>query len=291
MKLPALVSVVVAALVAVPLLTVNPAPAGAGHSWSTYHWGRISNSFTLQVLDNMTENPPWDTHLEAAVGDWDTSSVLDLALIADWSEDGRKRCSAVSGKVRACNDRYGFNGWLGIAQVWVSGGHIVQAVTKMNDSYFNTSTYNTPAWRRFVVCQEIGHAFGLGHQDEGFGPPNLGTCMDYTNDPDGGGDYGPSNERPDAHDYEQLETIYNSHTDGTNTVSSSAASTARGWSGTAADEGPNNPAEFGRPTGDTDGRGRENLFVEDLPGGLRRFTHVYWAQPGSPGAPGAPNRP
>ncbi len=33
------------------------------------------------------------------------------------------------------------------------------------------------------MCQEIGHDFGLDHQDENFNNPNLGTCMDYTNDP------------------------------------------------------------------------------------------------------------
>ncbi|MGH2654468.1 MAG: hypothetical protein ACRDHV_08995 [Actinomycetota bacterium] len=37
--------------------------------------------------------------------------------------------------------------------------------------------------------------------------------MDYTNDPDGP----PSNEHPNAHDFEQLEKIYG-HTDSTTTV-------------------------------------------------------------------------
>ena len=55
----------------------------------------------------------------------------------------------------------------------------------MNDSYFNTAKYNTPAWRRLVMCQEVTHDFGLDHQDEIFNNANLGSCMDYTNDPDG----------------------------------------------------------------------------------------------------------
>jgi hypothetical protein len=33
------------------------------------------------------------------------------------------------------------------------------------------------------MCQEVGHTFGLDHQDENFNNTNLGTCMDYTNDP------------------------------------------------------------------------------------------------------------
>ena len=68
---------------------------------------------------------------------------------------------------------------------------------KLNDTYFNTSTYNTEAWRNLVSCQEVGHTFGLDHQDENFNNPNLGTCMDYTNDPS-------SNQHPNQHDYDHL---------------------------------------------------------------------------------------
>jgi predicted Zn-dependent protease len=60
----------------------------------------------------------------------------------------------------------------------VSGSHIVQGTTKVNDTYFNTATYNTRAWRQLVMCQEVGHTFGLDHQDETFNNPNLGSCMD-----------------------------------------------------------------------------------------------------------------
>jgi hypothetical protein len=90
----------------------------------------------------------------------------------------------VGGEV--CNRKYGFNGWLGVAGIWASGNHITQGYVKLNDSYFNTASYNTAAWRRMVTCQELGHTFGLGHTDETFNNANQGTCMDYTNDPDGG---------------------------------------------------------------------------------------------------------
>jgi len=56
-----------------------------------------------------------------------------------------------------------------------------------------------------VMCQEVGHNFGLGHQDEDFYNPNLNTCMDYTSDPS-------TNTMPNAHDYEQLVLIYD-HTE------------------------------------------------------------------------------
>jgi hypothetical protein len=100
------------------------------------------------------------------------------------------------------NSRYGNTGWLGIASISLSGGHIVQGTTKLNDTYFDTPTYNTPAWRALVTCQEVGHDYGLDHQDEDFNNANLNTCMDYTNNP-------ASNQHPNAHDYQQLLDIYN----------------------------------------------------------------------------------
>src|SRR5215211_7268547 len=116
---------------------------------------------------------------------------------------------------------------MGIAQVWVSGKHITQATTKLNDSYFNTAKYDKSAWRNLVMCQEVGHTFGLDHQDEVSNNRNLGTCMDYTNDPDGGAGGAsatdPSNQHPNQHDYDELQTIY-AHSDSSTTVGTNAAS-------------------------------------------------------------------
>ena len=60
------------------------------------------------------------------------------------------------------------------------------------------------------MCQEIGHTFGLAHQDEAFENVNLGTCMDYTNNPDGP----PANRQPDDHDSWMLDEIIYAHLDG-----------------------------------------------------------------------------
>jgi hypothetical protein len=258
-------------------------PAEANHSWNGYHWARTANPFTLKVGDNVSGT--WDPYLDTAISDWNKSTVLDLTKVA--GQATRKQCRATAGQIEVCADRYGFNGWLGVAQVWVSGTHITQATTKMNDSYFNTSTYNTPAWRRLVMCQEIAHDFGLDHQDETFDNANLGTCMDYTNDPDGGAggavSNDPTNEHPNSHDYEELGIIYQ-HLDSTTTVGQTVG-TAPGRSGTAADEGPNDPSDFGRPEGPKDSDGHDILFRRDLPNGQVLFTHVYWVQRGMPGAP------
>ncbi|MER3404496.1 MAG: hypothetical protein C4289_04465, partial [Chloroflexota bacterium] len=188
-------------------------PAEASHSWGGYHWARTSNPFTLMLGDNVSST--WDPYLGEASSDWSQSSVLDTTVVPG-STDPR-RCRPTAGRVEVCNAKYGYTGWLGVAQIWVSGSHITQATVKLNDTYFNLSAYNTPAWRRLVMCQEVGHTFGLDHQDENFSNPNLGTCMDYTNDPDGP----PSNEHPNQHDYDQLALIY-SHLDSTTTIAGAA---------------------------------------------------------------------
>jgi hypothetical protein len=167
--------------------------------------------------------------------------------------------------VEVCNARYGNNGWLGVAQIWISGSHITKGNVKLNDTYFNTARYNTPAWRRFVMCQEVGHAFGLDHQDENFSNGNLGSCMDYTSDPDGP----PSNEHPNAHDYEQLEMIY-AHLDGTNTGSAGAVPPAMDEIDFA------EPAQWGRLIRSRH-RGRTELYELDFGGRHKVFTFVIWA--------------
>lgn len=274
--------IVRAALISCAAVAVTPVLAS--HSWGNYHWGRINNPLKLNVVDGVT--PSWDAYLDEAISDWQIPNLLALTEEAGGSVNAKK-CTAIPGKVLVCNAAYGPRGWLGIATIWASGNHITQATTKLNDSYFSTGTYNTPGWRRMVTCQEIGHDFGLGHQDEGFGPPNIGTCMDYTNDPDGdldvGGPYGPSNEHPDDHDYSQLATIYGHTTDTSNTSATQTTNFGVRVPGQApaAPSGLNNepgdgPAEWGRAAG-TDGLGRPNLYVQDLGGGRKKITHVFWA--------------
>ncbi len=258
-------------------------PAFASHSWGGYHWPKGAGELTVPVGDNVTAQ--WDAYLQVAVnggggkgsnaiGGWNDSTVIASPLVAGATNS--KPCKAVSGRIEVCNANYGFNGWLGLASIWLSGGHIAQGTAKLNDSYFNSATYNTPAWRRLVMCQEIAHDYGLDHQDEAFGIVNLGTCMDYTNAPSGGVvngfDYGPTNEYPNAHDYEELALVYN-HVD-----SGAAAAVASAASRNFRDGGLSGEtmAEWGRAI-HRDRAGRPDMFVLDLGGGNRKLTHVYWA--------------
>lgn len=249
--------------------------AEADHSWGGYHWARSSNPLVLNIGDNV--GAAWDDYLGTASSDWSVSSdVLDTTLVAGGTSatKGRKtpkNCIPTSGRVEVCDAGYGNTGWLGIASIWASGTHITQGTVKMNDTYFNTSTYNTPAWRHLVMCQEIGHTFGLDHQDEIFDNANLGTCMDYTNDPSGLlYNNGVNNEHPNTHDYDELAFIY-SHTDTTTTATQTT--TSRGNQ----EIDHSDPSTWGKEIR-RDSRGNTSLFERDFGGGEKAFTFVTWAE-------------
>ncbi|MBI3761599.1 MAG: hypothetical protein HY260_07020, partial [Chloroflexi bacterium] len=146
----------VVAVVVLFALAAFPISASANHSWGNYHWARTSNPFTLKLGDNLSSN--WDPYLATTSSDWSLSTVLDTTIVAG---QAKANCRPSTGRVEVCNKTYGNNGWLGLAQIWASGSHITQGAVKVNDTYFNSPPYNTAAWRNLVMCQEVGHMFGL----------------------------------------------------------------------------------------------------------------------------------
>jgi hypothetical protein len=263
-------ALIIGSALAVLLVLVAYSPAAqAHHSWGKYHWARTSNPFTLKLGDNVSSG--WDSYLSNASSDWTDSNVLDTTVVTGGTSG--TTCRPTSGRVEVCNAAYGQNNWLGLAQIWISSRqHIVAGTTKMNDTYFSTQKYNTSAWRQFVMCQEVGHTFGLDHQDENFSNTNLGTCMDYTNDPSGtlGTNGTLSNLRPNQHDYDQLVTIY-SHLDKTTTVSAPSTLPAA-----ASRSSLNSRAGWGRLVQESRNE-QLALYERDFGGGKKVFTFVIWA--------------
>ena len=262
----------------VAILIVSAGPVQANHAWSTYHWATTVTPFTLQLGNNMTGD--WPPHLATASADWSSTAYdgqtdafgtlvknpLRTPVVAGASN---RRCSATSGRVEVCNGKYGQNGWLGLAQIWLSNGHIVQGTAKMNDTYFNTSTYNNPNEKLHVVCQEVGHTFGLDHQD--VSGASLNTCMDYFSNT-GSNASSTASTHPNLHDYGQLTKIYN-HNDGYNSYTAAAAASLLGAGGAAGADG------HGTPAGASPARG--SWYVQDLGNGRALVTHIYWADRGN----------
>lgn len=184
---------------------------GASHSWNNYHWARQNNPFSLKLSSNLSAS--WQPYLAVSSTDWSASSVIDTKIITGTKYP--KTCRPTAGRVEVCNAKFGSNGWLGLAQVWISASHITQGTVKMNDTYMTVAPYNTNEEKTHVMCQEIGHTFGLGHQD--VTGAAVGTCMDYSND--------IGSQHPNQHDYAELEQIY-AHTDSTTTVDTVTTSSA-----------------------------------------------------------------
>lgn len=260
-------------LVAAFVLAVGVAFAGAAqasHSWSKYHWARTANPFTLKLGDNVTNTfANWDSHLGRTSNDWnglpdgDPDSagypkVLQTTVVTSGKDP--VTCPPTSGRTEVCNAGYGDNGWLGLAQIWITrGAHIAQGTAKMNDYYWDPAVgyaYANEFMALHVMCQEVAHTFGLGHQSEDGSSQD--SCMDY---------YRSTNETsttPNAHDFEQLAKIYK-HLDRFSSVAKESPTTAAWARGHAPD---------GTPFGASPERGR--WYVEDLGNGQLLFSHVYW---------------
>jgi len=262
-----------AGLVAVGLL-VNV--ASATHSWGGYHWARTSNPFTLKLGDNLT-TADWKSHLAQTSQDWNSGNTpLITAIVAGQSN---RNCRMIAGTTQVCNAGYGFNGWLGLATINITGGlHITQGSAKMNDSYFNTSTYNNTNEREHVMCQEVAHTFGLDHQSTD--GSSLNTCMDYFSNT--GANAGSTlSTRPNQHDFDELNIIY-AHLDSTTTVS---ASTSKSSPADTNDD----PNSWGMLMSQSN-NGRSSTYEAYNRDGSKTLTHVYWTADAAANCPSCDHR-
>jgi hypothetical protein len=191
------------AVAAATLTVLATTPAQASHAWNGYHWAR-SGEARLTILSSVTSD--WSGNLSVANSDWNQSAYLQNTVAAsNTSSSARQQCAMPAGQIRVCNFTYGNTGWSGLATINLVSGtsHIRSGTAKMNDTFLASAD---AAKRQGVMCQEVGHDFGLAHQDENFNNPNLGTCMDYTNS-------WSTNQHPNTHDYNQLTAIYGNHND------------------------------------------------------------------------------
>lgn len=263
----------------------SPAMAQETHQWSNYHWDNTGTGLALDVRYNFA-NPVWADYIGDAYVKWRNviTAGVSLAYTYDSSID-TGRCRPIAGAIVICSDSYGFKrgGWLGITTAWADdAGHFQQVTVQYNDTFYN-STYNDPLEREFVTCHEQGHSIGLGHRDEDFYNLNIGSCMDYTADVDGGAQ-GPSNLNPDGVDAAVLnsDAMYGS---GHSLFNHGGGGTSGGSGGPPPGKGPNKFGdlfpEWGTIVG-YDGLGRPNQFIQNVAPGLTKVTHVTWSREARP---------
>lgn len=120
----------------------------------------------------------WQDEFAIAVRDWRESDALVLTTERVAVDHA---CTRVDGVMVVCNANFGATGWVGINENSILRGVIVSSVAKMNEYYLNNANFDH---RRFTMCHELGHGFGLPHTDENPYNANLGNCLDYTDNPE-----------------------------------------------------------------------------------------------------------
>ena len=252
-------------MVGASLLTVSDV-VHANHPWGNYHWARTANPFTLKLGDNMSA--AWKPVLSQSSTDWNSpgqgsTSPLLTAIVTGTTN---RQCRMVAGTTQVCNANYGNNGWLGLATISISGSHITQGSAKMNDTYFSTATYNNPNEKLHVVCQEIAHTYGLGHQSEDGSSQN--SCMDYFSNT-GANAASTLSTKPNGHDFDQLNLIY-AHLDATTTLANGVTQPSRFTDVTHGD-----PNSWGFLISQS-ANGRSSTYENDHGEGNKTITHVFW---------------
>ena len=273
-------------ILAVLMLILLPTTASAHHPWLNYHWARQSNSFSLQIGNNLSAF--WTPYLPGAIADWNQASMLDLHVV-DGSTNGQV-CAPTRGRVEVCNADYGPTSWLGITRVWtLDGSHITQATVRLNDLPIVGNPAYREEWRTYLLCHEIGHTFGLAHQDENWYNPPLHSCLDLVQD-----NVITESPHPNQADYDTLEYIY-AHLDGFNTFEPfiRLILTFDNSGDNGRDDGqatvglagrPNKIVEmsidpdWGKPIS-KDSIGRPDIFEQTLANGERVITYVDWTPP------------
>jgi len=175
---------------------------GVGIQELDYGWKiKSGEGLELSIANALTAD--WHGFFDKAVEDWNKS--LDMTLqssVVTVDPD----CIPESGIMKVCNNDYGDVGWKGINEILTQGNTIVASVAKMNEYYVGqfvqpSGNTNIEDERQYTMCHEIGHGFGLPHQDEDFTNKDLNSCMDYSMRPE-------ANLIPNEQDFISLNTLY-----------------------------------------------------------------------------------
>lgn len=127
----------------------------------------------LEVINALEDF--WTPFFDRSVQEWNQSEALTIRT-------GRTSydfdCNPIRGKMKVCNGDYGNTDWRGLNTIVLVHDHVEHSVAQLND-------YHLPddIQRRYTMCHEIGHGWGLPHTDTDYFNRDRGDCLDYTNSP------------------------------------------------------------------------------------------------------------
>lgn len=172
------------------LLIVSVVFGFLGSAWASHRWycwkyadfninfynGCTGSYYSYAQEEGKTDSNAWDPYTDVALTQVGSAGSTD--------------------HLNTYNGNYGFNGWLGIAEILTySGCTVKQGRARMNQSYLDNAAYGyTTTHKKHVMCQEIGHLFGLGHNQN-----SSTTCMNDTI---------LSAPQPNNHDRNLVNSIY-----------------------------------------------------------------------------------
>jgi len=151
----------------------------------------------LEIVVENALDESWVPYFEDYVRQWDDGNP-DALRLNTVRVPVDNDCDPLPGRIKVCNGNYGNTDWDGINYFLTSGPYIQWSTSKMNDYHLEQ---DTEARKKYTMCHELGHAFGLHHTDENHHNANLGDCMDYTMQPLG-------NLVPGEYNYELLALLY-----------------------------------------------------------------------------------
>lgn len=140
-----------------------------------YEWDNFgAKGLDMVVMNALDSN--WEDTFTKMINLWNGGDQAALNLLTvDYPPDFA--CTPTVGRIKICNGDYGDQQWVGLNTVTLQNGYIRNSVVRMNDFYLDRATEDQ---RRYAMCHEMGHAFGLPHTDEDYYNADRGNCLDYT---------------------------------------------------------------------------------------------------------------
>jgi len=201
----------------------NNDPFTGQNQANTWEIDDSANHLDMIVLNALQS--PWYPYFYKAVGDWDDgaleeTNIPDVLELESQVVEYDYNCTEVVGFVKVCNGNYQETGWRGIndlvrvtttTALGDTTTYLISSRARMNDYYVNPAVTDNGGDAaeistvyddsQYVMCHELGHAWGLLHTDEDFDNADTFNCMDYTRN-------SRDNQQPGTESLAQLAQMY-----------------------------------------------------------------------------------